>query len=51
MKGKAMKQIRILLGNLVLDARLNGSPTARKVWGSLAHRDFISGRYDRQSHK
>ena len=30
-----MKQIRIILGDLVLDARLHDSPTAQKVWDVL----------------
>ena len=30
-----MKQIRIILGDLVMDARLNDSPTAQKVWEAL----------------
>ncbi|MBW1675475.1 MAG: hypothetical protein JRI58_10030 [Deltaproteobacteria bacterium] len=30
-----MKQIRIILGDLVLDAHLNDSPTAQKVWEAL----------------
>ena len=32
---KAVKQIRIILGDLVLDAHLNDSPTAQKVWEAL----------------
>ena len=30
-----MKQIRIVLGGLVMDAFLNDSPTAQKVWEAL----------------
>jgi hypothetical protein len=30
-----MKQIRIIIGDLVLDAYLNDSPTARKIWEAL----------------
>jgi len=30
-----VKQIRIILGDLVLDAHLNDGPTARKVWEAL----------------
>ena len=30
-----MKPIRIILGNLTLDAQLNDSPTAQKVWEAL----------------
>jgi len=30
-----MKQIRIVVGELVLDAELNESPTAQKVWEAL----------------
>lgn len=30
-----MKQIRIVVGVLVLDAELNDSPTAQKVWEAL----------------
>ncbi|MBW1675703.1 MAG: hypothetical protein JRF30_08565 [Deltaproteobacteria bacterium] len=30
-----MKQIRITLGDLVLDAQLTDSPTAQKVWEAL----------------
>jgi hypothetical protein len=30
-----MKQIRIILGDLVLDAHLHDSPTAQKVWEAL----------------
>ena len=34
-RGKAVKQIRIILGDLVLDAHLKDSPTAQKVWEAL----------------
>jgi len=30
-----MKKIKIILGDLVLDAHLNDSPTAQKVWEAL----------------
>ncbi|MES0349740.1 MAG: cyclophilin-like fold protein, partial [Desulfobacteria bacterium] len=30
-----MKPIRIILGNLTLDAQLNDSPTAQKIWEAL----------------
>ena len=30
-----MKPIRIILGNLTLDAQLNDSPTAKKIWEAL----------------
>ncbi len=30
-----MKEIRIILGNLVLNAQLNDSPTAQEVWEAL----------------
>ena len=30
-----MRQIKIILGDLVLDAHLNDSPTAQKVWEAL----------------
>jgi len=34
-KGENMKQIRIVVGDLVLDAELNETPTAKKVWEAL----------------
>ncbi len=34
-EGEAVKPIRIILGNLTLDAQLNDSPTAQKVWEAL----------------
>lgn len=34
-KGNAVRQIRIILGDLVLYAHLNDSPTAQKVWKAL----------------
>lgn len=30
-----MKPIRIILGDLILDAQLNDSPTAQKIWEAL----------------
>ncbi|NVM23346.1 MAG: hypothetical protein HWN68_16370 [Desulfobacterales bacterium] len=30
-----MKQIRIILGDIILDAELNDGPTAKKVWEAL----------------
>ena len=30
-----MKQIKIILGDLILDAELNDGPTAKKVWEAL----------------
>ncbi len=34
-KGENMKQIRIVVGDLVLDAELNETPTAKEVWEAL----------------
>jgi hypothetical protein len=33
--GHGVKEIRIILGDLVLDAELNESPTAREIWKTL----------------
>lgn len=34
-EGEAVKPIRIILGDLILDAQLNDSPTAQKIWEAL----------------
>ena len=34
--GVAMKPIRIILGDFTLDAELNDSPTAQKIWEALS---------------
>ena len=34
-EGEAVKSIRIILGDLTLDAQLNDSPTAQKIWEVL----------------
>ena len=37
-----MKNIKITLGDLIINARLNGSATAGKIWDSLPIKSFTS---------